>query len=108
MHGPGEPLGQAQGEPLVAAGHPEGLAGREAGPGVAEDGRGQLPDRLAGRDLEPGGDRLPGARVEGQLGQHGRHRTAAGPNWEVYGHWLAAWNDDPSQIRTDVFYLLRS
>jgi effector-binding domain-containing protein len=35
-------------------------------------------------------------------------RTAAGPNWEVYGHWLAAWNDDPSQIRTDVFHLLRS
>lgn len=36
------------------------------------------------------------------------HRMAAGPNWEIYGHWLAAWNDDPSQIRTDVFYLLRS
>ena len=33
-------------------------------------------------------------------------RTPAGPNWEVYGHWLPAWNEDPSQIRTDVFYLL--
>jgi effector-binding domain-containing protein len=27
----------------------------------------------------------------------------AGPNWEVYGHW----DDDPSQLRTDVFYLLQ-
>ncbi len=33
---------------------------------------------------------------------HG-HRIA-GPNWEVYGHWLPAWNSDPSQIRTDVYY----
>jgi effector-binding domain-containing protein len=29
-------------------------------------------------------------------------REAAGPNWEIYGHW----NDDPSQLRTDVFYLV--
>jgi len=28
----------------------------------------------------------------------------AGPNWEIYGHWT----DDPSQLRTDVCYLLRS
>jgi len=35
-------------------------------------------------------------------------RTAAGPNWELYGHWQAQWDNDPSQIRTDVFYLLRS
>jgi effector-binding domain-containing protein len=27
----------------------------------------------------------------------------AGPNWEVYGHWT----DDPTQVRTDVFYLLQ-
>jgi len=27
----------------------------------------------------------------------------AGPNWEVYGHW----NNDPAQLRTDVFYLLQ-
>jgi effector-binding domain-containing protein len=26
----------------------------------------------------------------------------AGPSWEVYGHW----NDDPAQVRTDVFYLI--
>ena len=36
------------------------------------------------------------------------NRILAGPSWEVYGHWLPAWNDDPSQIRTDVFHLLRS
>jgi effector-binding domain-containing protein len=34
-------------------------------------------------------------------------RQLAGPNWEIYGHWLPEWNDDPSQIRTDVYYLLR-
>jgi effector-binding domain-containing protein len=32
------------------------------------------------------------------------HRyVLAGVSWEVYGHWT----DDPSQLRTDVFYLLR-
>jgi effector-binding domain-containing protein len=33
------------------------------------------------------------------------HRLA-GPNWEIYGHWLDEWNADPSRIRTDVYYLL--
>lgn len=33
--------------------------------------------------------------------KHGR--ALAGPFWEVYGDW----NDDPSMLRTDVFYLLR-
>jgi effector-binding domain-containing protein len=33
------------------------------------------------------------------------HRLA-GPRWEIYGHWQGEWDDDPSQIRTDVFYLL--
>ena len=32
-----------------------------------------------------------------------RGHALAGPNWEVYGHWT----DDPSQLRTDVFYLLQ-
>jgi hypothetical protein len=27
---------------------------------------------------------------------------------EIKGHWQDAWNNDPSQIRTDVFYLLRA
>jgi hypothetical protein len=36
-----------------------------------------------------------------------QHRLA-GPSWEIYGHWLPGWNDDPSKIRTDVFHLLAS
>jgi len=32
----------------------------------------------------------------------------AGPNWEVYGHWVDEWNEDASKIRTDVFYLLEA
>jgi effector-binding domain-containing protein len=31
-------------------------------------------------------------------------RTLAGPNWEIYGHWLDAWNTDPGSIITDVYY----
>jgi len=30
----------------------------------------------------------------------------AGPNWEIYGHWQADWDADPSRIRTAVFYQL--
>jgi hypothetical protein len=30
----------------------------------------------------------------------------AGPNWEIYGHWRDEWNRDPSQICTEVCYLL--
>ena len=30
----------------------------------------------------------------------------AGPSWEIYGHWQSQWNVDPSQIRTDVLYLV--
>lgn len=26
--------------------------------------------------------------------------------WEIYGHWDASWNADPSRIRTDVFHLV--
>jgi len=36
------------------------------------------------------------------------NRQLAGPSWEIYGHWLPEWDADPSQIRTDIFYLLRS
>lgn len=31
------------------------------------------------------------------------NRRLAGPRWELYGHW----DDDPTQLRTDVSYLLR-
>jgi effector-binding domain-containing protein len=34
-------------------------------------------------------------------------RTFAGVSWEIYGHWIDEWNNDPSKIRTDVFYLLK-
>jgi effector-binding domain-containing protein len=37
---------------------------------------------------------------------HG-HRLA-GPRWEIYGHWRPEWDADPSQIRTDVCYLIAS
>lgn len=30
----------------------------------------------------------------------------AGPCWEIYGHWQDAWNRDPSQICTEVCYLV--
>jgi effector-binding domain-containing protein len=33
-------------------------------------------------------------------------RRLAGPSWEIYGHWRSEWDADPSQIRTDVYYLL--
>lgn len=36
---------------------------------------------------------------------HGRRR--AGPRWEIYGHWTAECDRDPSKIRTEVFHLLR-
>jgi len=35
-------------------------------------------------------------------------RQFAGPSWEIYGHWQPEWDADPSQIRTDIFYLLRA
>ena len=35
-------------------------------------------------------------------------RALAGINWELYGHWMDEWNNDPSKIRTDIFYLLKS
>ena len=34
--------------------------------------------------------------------EHGH--ALAGPSWEIYGHWT----DDPAQLRTDVFYLLKA
>jgi effector-binding domain-containing protein len=40
-----------------------------------------------------------------QWSRANNHRLA-GPNWEIYGHWQSDWNDNPSKIRTDVFYLL--
>ena len=35
------------------------------------------------------------------------NREPIRPCWETYGHWQTAWNNDPSQIRTDIYYLLK-
>ena len=36
------------------------------------------------------------------------HREPVRPCWEIYGHWIDEWNKDPSKIRTDVYYLLKT
>ena len=36
------------------------------------------------------------------------HHALAGPNWEIYGHWVEEWNQNPAKIRTDIYYLLRN
>lgn len=36
----------------------------------------------------------------------GEGHRLAGPSWELYGHWQESWDQDPSQIRTDICYLL--
>jgi effector-binding domain-containing protein len=52
-------------------------------------------------------DRLPEAHqaIRQWCAKHGY--TLAGPNWEIYGHWIHEWCDDPTKIRTDVFYLVK-
>ncbi|HEY7116798.1 MAG TPA: GyrI-like domain-containing protein [Tepidisphaeraceae bacterium] len=51
-------------------------------------------------------NRLKGAHqaIRDWCAQHGH--ALAGPNWEIYGHWVDEWNNDPGKIRTDVYYLL--
>ena len=51
--------------------------------------------------------RLPEAHqaIRRWCAKHGY--TLAGPNWEIYGHWVHEWCDDPSKIRTDVLYLVK-
>jgi NAD(P)-dependent dehydrogenase (short-subunit alcohol dehydrogenase family) len=39
--------------------------------------------------------------VHQQAAAHGRE--LAGPRWEIYGHW----REDPSELETEVFWLLR-
>lgn len=46
------------------------------------------------------------AAVRQWCGQHG-HRSSK-VCWEIYGHWDASWNNDPSKIRTEVFHLLET
>ena len=49
---------------------------------------------------------LGGAHRAVQTWCRAHGHVPAGPNWEIYGHWIPAWNTDPSLIRTDVFYLV--
>lgn len=37
---------------------------------------------------------------------HANGHSLAGPSWEIYGHWQDSWNRDPSQICTEVCYLV--
>lgn len=39
--------------------------------------------------------------VRNHVAAHGRE--LAGPRWEIYGHW----REDPSELETEVFWLLR-
>jgi effector-binding domain-containing protein len=50
--------------------------------------------------------RLGGAHDAIQQFCKAHQHQFAGPQWEIYGHWLKEWDSDPSQIRTDVYYLL--
>lgn len=36
------------------------------------------------------------------------NHSLTGPNWEIYGHWQPEWNTNASQIRTDIYYQLKS
>jgi effector-binding domain-containing protein len=45
---------------------------------------------------------LPNAHMALHAWCDANGRERAGPNWEIYGDW----SDDPTKVRTDVFYLL--
>jgi effector-binding domain-containing protein len=80
----------------------------------------EVTDAFAGfedlpRSATPAGRVATVAHVGGYEGLHGAHQTIrayckehdhrfAGPSWEVYGHATP----DPAQMRTDIFYLLKS
>src|SRR6266545_1479515 len=74
-----EPLGHAGRDELVAAGHPHALGPVERRAGMVERGRGERAERLGGRDLDAGRDRLARARVERQGLEQRRGREAGGP-----------------------------
>jgi effector-binding domain-containing protein len=48
-------------------------------------------------------DRLSDAHEAIRQWRSAHGYSFAGPSWEIYGHW----NDDPAQLRTDIFYLLK-
>ena len=82
----------------------------------------EMADPFAGHG-EVVGSTLPGGRVAttthygpySQLAQaheairlwcQNNEHALAGPNWELYGHRKDEWKSNPTQIRTDVYYLL--
>jgi effector-binding domain-containing protein len=82
----------------------------------------EVPERFAGNDRVLC-SQLPAGRVVttthyGPYAQLGRAHAAirewcaehghrlSGVRWEIYGHWEASWDADPSKIQTDVFHLL--
>jgi effector-binding domain-containing protein len=48
-------------------------------------------------------DQMGGAHAAVQQFCQDQALEPAGPSWEIYGHW----NDDPTKLRTDIFYLLK-
>jgi effector-binding domain-containing protein len=63
-----------------------------------------LPEGVAATTLHRGPyDRLGDAHraIHTWCSTHGR--ALAGPRWEIYGDW----HEDPAQLETEVFYLLR-
>jgi effector-binding domain-containing protein len=52
--------------------------------------------------------KLRDAHLAIQVWCAGHGYALAGPNWEIYGHFVDEWNRDPFKIRTDVFYVLKA
>src|SRR5262249_12566042 len=52
-------------------------------------------------------NRLPEAHqpIRQWCAEHGY--PLAGPNREIYSHWIEEWNQIPAKIRTDVYYLVK-
>ncbi len=42
--------------------------------------------------------------IHNWLQTHGHRKL--GPRWEIYRHWQSTWDADPSQILTEVCYLV--
>jgi len=75
----------------------------ECGVQVESGGNSQTPAGLAATTVYFGPyDRMGPAHEAIHQWCRDQGRVLSGPSWEVYGHW----SDDPSQLRTDIFYLL--
>ena len=95
------PLGPRHRHPLVDERETTAVLGwRHAGAGLAsarQDGQ-----HHAGGGRGPGW--LPGAHeAPASEGEEKVTYATRGHTWEIYGHWT----DNPDELRTDVFYLLK-